>query len=382
VRIALVLLLSGLLSPCVPTALPSEPPAESAPQTPLPIDPAILEGWRAVGGKVTFAEAYAPPDVPDEENAAILYEEAYAKINQLPNDYDDYSGTPEIIDLLIRAAQKPGCRWSLDPGLSAVDVNLWWFNSKFLTAARKAIKILGHYADESLSRGDNQIVIRAFDASLALGHRLQSAPLVLPMFTGIAIEDGALQKVEEFYSNSPGADASFIRIRLASGEGTLRIDEIMLCETALCLNILYGGLPYPPENEFKPFDPDLVLMKMTGAVTDCRQPFHMTDWSKYPVDRRNPKYGSSMAGWISDLSLIAAMREAQLRIARAAFDLRDIKTRTGSYPDAATWTPPINPFTGSPMTYTLEGEGFTLTAQPPENLRIAKSRVPTWHWDQ
>lgn len=378
-RIALLLLLSGFLSPCVPTAVASQPPAESAPPPPLPIDPVILEGWRAVGGKVTFAEAYAPPDVPEEENAAILYEEAFAKINELPDDYNDYTGTPEIIDLLTRAAQKPKCRWSVDPGLPAVDVNLWWFNSKFLTATRKAVRILGHHADEALAQGNEEFAIRNLDASLALAHQLQSTPMALPLLVGVAIEDTSLQRIEEVLSNSPDADASLIRVRLAGGEGCVDVDQIMLCETALCLNILYGGRPYPPENEFKPFDPDLVLVKMTDAVTDFRQPFHTVDWSRYP-DGANPKYGSTLTGMIAKLATVTAKRDAELRIARAAFDLRDIKARTGSYPDASTWAPPINPFTGSPMTYVREGEGFTLTAQPPDSVGIGESQIPAWHW--
>ncbi|UCH34088.1 MAG: hypothetical protein JSV65_16275 [Armatimonadota bacterium] len=167
-----------------------------------------LERLHALGVPQTWAEL-VPPPIPDDENAAILYEQAFAQLNlqqgrQAIWDYvaDQGPGRASLraqvefiltsneaaLDLVKEGAARPRCRFAQDWAESPY---AQWSNSPHLPALmtlRQSARLL---AAESLLAADGGDAERAFDslrAGLGLSAHALSRPPLIGYASGIACE--------------------------------------------------------------------------------------------------------------------------------------------------------------------------------------------------
>ncbi|MFG0328713.1 MAG: hypothetical protein ACF8PN_02335 [Phycisphaerales bacterium] len=73
-------------------------------------------------------------------------------------------------------------------------------------------------------------------------------------------------------------------------------------------------------------------------------------------------YVASVAG---QMERVVDSARSHRAIARLALDLRDYRAEHGVYPDPSTYEAPIDPWTGRPISYRIDGAGFILFSPAP-----------------
>jgi len=85
-----------------------------------------LVAWRAIGGKTELADLF-PADIPDDQNAAVLYRQALKLAQSLPDEQreiisswrtadpqalaDAVAAHSEVLRLIHEGAKRPDCNW-------------------------------------------------------------------------------------------------------------------------------------------------------------------------------------------------------------------------------------------------------------------------------
>ncbi|MCC6908461.1 MAG: hypothetical protein IT430_11005 [Phycisphaerales bacterium] len=103
----------------------------------------------------------------------------------------------------------------------------------------------------------------------------------------------------------------------------------------------------------------------------------MSDVQPLPSGARTPELRLDEE-MLDRLCKTTASFENIINQAITALKLREQKTRTGAYPDPATFKTPTDVFIGEPMSYVRSGDGFTLrvSTSPPNG----GPEEQVWEW--
>ncbi|HOW96938.1 MAG TPA: hypothetical protein P5567_10100 [Kiritimatiellia bacterium] len=391
-------------------------------------------------GRPIGAADIIPPPVPAGENAAPLYTSAFALLDaktigeeplfsRLAQAARDFSGEPEseekqaaleqllgledvarALEMIEQASARPKCNFNLqyDQGAALLfpHVNGMLKISRIL-AARTKLEARRREGDRAWS---------AVETNLRMADALRDEPALISALVRIAIFQAALTSAREAADLAAPDDQTAARLmaRLATADDpapyVLAMDgeRILMGEWAFnhvrtqkffdCLgmegeacnwkmqlyNLLIG---YRPARQA---DQATYLRAMGEVAQRAARPY----WES-PVepdrewDRAMPWYGAISRLILPALGqsrIRAATLQAEVRITRAGLAMIRYKTAQGRYPATLDELVPAfldeiprDPFTGEPLVYRPEGDGFVLyslgqnqqddggTAESPDN---------------
>jgi len=391
---SLTLILAGIF------ALWGEPPARARNPyefPPIKLQESVRADWLAVGGVTTLGEVLPKVDpIPEEENAAILYEQVFAEMpdprpaptksrrNVKPAD-DDVSEQPTIIrsakvDLLREAATRPHCVWSISSDLKPDDVTEWVrLNGAKAVSCAHALR-----SDASARLAKNDVVgaWTSLESALILADHLGQLPFWETQRRSYAVYNITLMSMPELFNqiDPPPVEGVLTRLRARQSRDSYR--HALIGETALDLEIVRReDIPDPVPSD-KWFDADLAVAQMTRAVKEMDKPFTDADWHAFPTTEQAPKLGISVAGRMRSVSRARAGFEVRLQLAISALELRQGKLSSGEYPKPVDWTPPANCMTGKPFAYVLTRNGFVLSTAIPVEWKAEPELALEWRWDR
>jgi hypothetical protein len=144
----------------------------------------------------------APPNIPDSQNAALLYENAFERLKtdkELQDPHSEFhTGDPDpqgklVADLLNRqsvtlkllrqAAALPGCQFDHNFARPSVEIILPELNS-----ARTAAQLLKFESDRETALGNAQAAVDDINAIFALGRGVRQQPIILSMFVAYSLD--------------------------------------------------------------------------------------------------------------------------------------------------------------------------------------------------
>jgi hypothetical protein len=176
---------------------------------------AELDRVRAAGLPLRGIEG-APPAVPDDENAALIYGRLLPITLSPPGDFNvqDYAfhwrepvkpdAAPQLrawaeaqawpAELLRRAALRPRCRWPLDYSRG------WAMDMPSLLGVNNANLLLGCRARHAFERGDRASAEADVLASLRLSASFADEPVILLLMMGVSASTNSLQLLASYLS--------------------------------------------------------------------------------------------------------------------------------------------------------------------------------------
>jgi hypothetical protein len=175
---------------------------------------ARLERLYAMGVPRTWA-GVAPPEIPDRDNAAVLYVEGFRQldVSSGPAGIDLYhflSDRPPgsrrklrpsieavlarnraALDLIKRGGARPQCRLPIDWSGSP---NAVIFN---FIEARESARLLAAEALIAAENGDAEQVVESARAGLRMSRHIASEPMLIPFLTGATIQAMTLRTLSD-----------------------------------------------------------------------------------------------------------------------------------------------------------------------------------------
>lgn len=341
--------------------------------------------------------AFQPEPVPDEENAALLYKEAFAKLEELKESEEDeelinkavdradlteaerarvkalMAARREVVDLLRRAADKPRSNFGVkyEDGFGA--------ELPHISPMIRASKILS--AEAAL--GENPDAARwAFRLSEAVAEEpIFISQLVRGLCHSLAregVENALARDVPEallragFGAPSPeaaraGLERSLL-FELYSGAQALLDDNAAVRQGA------FGEKAALLRSVDDPAFPDDLAhfgesLRQMGELVG-RPYWEVRDrLAQLQAERTDgaPAWAQMARMTLPSFARAAARQavaEAQVGTARLAAELRLYRERQGDYPQTleamGLERPPLDPFTGRPFLYRREGAGFVV----------------------
>jgi hypothetical protein len=149
----------------------------------------------------------SPPAIPDSQNAALVYEKAFARLHAdktigvldspLSPDHPDTDSPVVVaflkhhettIKLLRKAAKMPDCRFDHDYAHPSISMML-----PELYPARNAGKLLSLHARSECSRGHVDSAVADIDAIFQLGKAVGSEPIVVSYLVAASLESMAIE---------------------------------------------------------------------------------------------------------------------------------------------------------------------------------------------
>jgi len=174
-----------------------------------------LERLYGMGVPKTWADV-APPEIPDRENAAVLYVEGFDQLDvssgpagmDLRNFLSDKPPgsrqklRPNIeallarnraaLDLIKRAGARPRCRLPVDWSGPPYAV----FFPQFIQA-RESARLLAAEAIIAAENGDAEQAVESTRAGLRMSRHIASEPMLIPFLVAVAIEAVTLKNLSE-----------------------------------------------------------------------------------------------------------------------------------------------------------------------------------------
>ena len=157
------------------------------------------------GEPLTLAEL-APPAVPDDQNAAVLYEQAFELLGDIPRETDTRLNEllprngpapgPEdtaearkllepcqpALDLIRQGTLRPKCRFDLDYGVFAPDIKL-----PNLSGVQRAGRLLYYESRLEVAQGRPDSAVADCVAVLRLSEGLKDEPILISQLVRIAV---------------------------------------------------------------------------------------------------------------------------------------------------------------------------------------------------
>lgn len=345
---------------------------------------------RDAGELLTFKELYSTP-IPDEENAALIYQKALAlmdtnkeEINRITNcipsnkkiegwSDEDKEVVSQLIQknktiflLLEEATQKPKCRFPIEyekypEGLSYYIANI-----------RKCAQLLSIKASLEVKNGDINESIKTCITGLRLGKSLAQEPLLITQLLKITIDTIMVYKIEDILTrieiDATAYDSLYMGLKHAR-EGTINLAG------ERCLSIY--NFDYILQQESEPIITRLrrpwfkrngvhYLKTMAKVISISHKPY-------WQIVNILDEYGKGIPKYLTKMMLPAirgffqyeAKHDALIGAGEIAIELRVYKARHGKYPDTlkelalnTTHELPLDPFTGQSYIYRKEKEGF------------------------
>lgn len=370
---------------------------------------AELQKIRAAGQPLTVEEML-PHQLPEPNNAAILYQEAFNKLSlshanrqTLLNLRTSISQPPkgeapstttleqivaanaETIELLEAAAKLSECRFPVDWS-AGMEVEF-----PHLGKLQQCARLLGAKAILHSRRGQMAQVLDTVRVGLALGEAAGSDPVVMRQFVRYALHTitlralqvsvcdravptEACKELSEYLHKLEWAD-SFVRALW--GERAMGIqgfdnvrEDTQGAEYSQDQELSHAEVAY-----LRHLDRDEVayLRLMSEWITDAAKPWRESSDVPEQYQARVeqlPDYCIMSAILLPVLWRVPCKRDetiARVRLAETALALKTYKNRQGNYPDsvgelrlAISWELRDDPFSGQDFVYKTDGDGFLL----------------------
>jgi len=332
----------------------------------------------AKGEPTSLVEA-APPPVPDAQNAAVIFEKAFATMaaNELP------SQNAEAMRLAREAMKRPRCRFDLD--YAARPAMLMPHLARLRHLARL-------FSSEALLNAHNGLPDKAAESVgsiFGLARALDEEPFVISSLVGIAINGiglGALERIEREAPLSDPARREVLK-HLAQLDARSPVTKGLVGERGAShgyMQALLSGKTIAGMEDYWDFqreaasnplviveDNARLLREMTKAVDASRMPPWKALLKFKLIETRLGSFSPEEAPLSAQL--LPALCEAHLRGVKLTA-LRDAaviglscelyRSKHGRYPDklddlATEFLDklPPDPFTGRPFAYRRKGEG-------------------------
>jgi len=378
--------------------------------------------FRAKGWPLT-AEEYAAwyRAVPEEQNAGPLYMKAFGILSwQTPNDPIAVDKPQDVVEILLKAADLPECRF---PGTKH-DLQVFW-NSARNNPVEGASTALHTEAIRSVTDGDSARAVDAVRAIFAMGRALSREPSLYAQekrfyLTGSALDalillcsqcgppEDALVKLDAELSSQQENDV-LARAYQALGVSVLT-DFSDRHEMGNEITQVIGRYPaigvIGVVTPFWPWEEILYSMSSWLGLLDIdkasslRWVLRMENISRLPMGERAAAIASldkDFAKWSGGLHSERVFEywrgylnseeayQGQLVIARAAIAIERYRQKNGVLPKqladlvpAFVAAEPVNPLNEAPLTYSVSegpGKGYTLgfwrdpTASGNQNIR-------------
>jgi len=379
-----------------------------------------LNELKASGAPMSLAEA-APPPVPDEENGALLYMEAFEQLAELSLWKEQYerqfaqgelfgSEAPfdevvrffedsrAVYDLLRAAAQRPRCRFPLDYDAGML------VSQEHHSDLRECVRYLSARAQTMARAGRMEEAVQTTLASFGPGRSIRNEPMMFYawLFAGglhrkalAALREiastGRLEadQINQLAKSARWPDAREALTNAYTGErarGIRLFDQVRSGNTIELVAWLEGELPAQLDRVYgTPLgarilarDELFYLDAMEHIIATAPLPYaeateRVREWR---AEIRPPKLGLVGGVILPDqLEVAKCGRVVQADEAVTLTGLRLLAHRdeTGRYPpdlaelERADGQPlPLDPFTGAPLHYQPREDGFLLYSYGPD----------------
>jgi hypothetical protein len=350
------------------------------------------EQWKAAGGVLVLADARPSSLISDEQDAAPVYRQAFELMTPLGTDEqqllreltDDKAvrgllmANADAMSLVHQAASLPACAWRsrlYDDGMGAAITHL--------TELRTLALLLDADARIRAREGDEAGAARSIESLLQIATHSSSEPWMIALLIRLSIAHLALAALREGFQDAevPAELASLVArpdghravaIRAVQTEGAMGIKTFDDPRARAILN------PWSAFRWLALSDQACYLWTMTNEVNRFQSP--------------SPAKGARgvrafKPHWTAPVTavLVPALQkaeesiahvEAQHELARAAIALRKHRAEHGAYPD--TFDMPLDPFTGRPLHYQREDDGFVIWSE--HTMPGSDERIE-WRWN-
>ena len=376
-----------------------------------------LEALRASGERLRMSEL-APPEVSPERNAAVLYVQAFAVLDLLPErsklrtsdlistkkpltpaELDEarslLAEAKDALRLLHEGAAHPECRYAVPYDNNAVSTVLFSHHSR-LGAAQRLLALSVHV---DLAEGKADAAAQDCLDMLRLAESTRNEPLVISMFLEFAYRQLAGKCLEAVLDRSePSRDILARAAAMLSAEDD-RERRLLANRGERCMGIeLFETILRDPGTASQIPGENLAGSGVLGsALAWVFRPVIVADFLTYldamgryqrlahlPFHESRPQvraladevegltgvvhpFSRFMVSNIDEQHKAAAWSGARRECARVAVALRLHRLARGTYPDAlAALVPeflselPKDPMTGTNLLYRREGQGFVV----------------------
>ena len=358
---------------------------------------------RDSGEPLTLDELYSSP-IPDEENAALIYQKAFALMDVNKEEIQRITGIPlnkkaenwpaedkeeatrlilknnEIFTLLEEAAQKPKCRFPLNPekGLPI----------ESLSHMRRCAQLLNIKASLEAKDGDINGAIKTCITGLMIGESLSQESLLISQMFMISIDTIMARAIEDILTkievNNADYDDLYMALKRVREKGSVNLkgelcfttdyalrhkkSEVLCVDKRKAKNIIWLlyytklGRPWFKMNQI------YYLRTMAKAISISNKPYRQATNILDEYRKSIPKYCTSirmLTESIKEHFQHEACHDALIGAGEIAIELRLYKSRHGKYPDTVkelalntTHELPFDPFTEQSYIYRKEKEGF------------------------
>jgi len=381
----------------------------------------------AIGVPTTWAKA-APPPIPDSENAAIIYEQAFAELKGLISDTElsdrqalthFVSDNPpgnraklrsRVLQILARnqrairlikeGSARPRCRFSLDWNESPVEMTFPTF-----PALRMSARLLAAEAIIAAERGDGKRVVEDYHVGIRLCAHAAETPTLISFLVSVTSQQILLTPLPEVLAQGGlnDADCRALYEDLQRLDFNLPLREALAlhgCEALWCFDAadrtpdkfreLFGADDQVPRVYlalyssplFKPLRlkeeiayTELLERELAAAAKPYRESVSERDSLNEEVDRMPGYYVTTqIVGHVFVRTAASRDRAIALRNAmQVALALRAYHVERGQYPDSLAalrkhpgWELPGDPFSGKPFVYHRQGAGYLLYSFGPD----------------
>lgn len=366
-----------------------------------------VRAWTAVGG-TTDPSTLNPPPVPDEQNAALLWDEAIARLPEPPPQthsafarFDEAQQTLltepwdaplEELESLLRevdpalsaahqAARLPAADWGWKLQDHMDDLGA---QNPSIGEMRLLAVMLGAEAALRAREGDRDAAEASLGAALTASEHVGQHPTLLHFLVMVSIDAMVSDRLETMLRHEPAAPSPTADRLLARDYAALA-RRAMLGEGALMPAVLvrHPQLRYFsiwPLSIWSRYNRAELLRVFAVAVERLSVPFYEATALPAPegaIPGWTPLAGI-MTPALSAQGRTVARAEARQQMLRVALELRDRRDREGVYPEETAFKGPIAALSGQPMEYRRVGNGFALRVEEVDRPWVDPV---LWRWD-
>lgn len=342
-----------------------------------------VDRWATVGGVTSLRELQPVPIAP-KENAAFLYEKAFA----LEREYRTNGGHDfrepiediellrqklvpcrEIIETTSQASKQEQCIWKTDyytnPEFSQVKL-------PYLALTRSLARILAADALVRAEDVDYSHAILNIETMLHMAQHVRSEPGMIQTLVSLGIEQLALNHLEIIFYDCEVPQTEILSI-LNIDDYRISAKEALIADGAGIYQFFTNQDVLLNSNSGYEDKSGLWIMRelvqyldlMTEYVRLTESPYFKVESPCHAIFIPNEPW--SLAGFLPATCHFLkqiAMAESRYLLISEAFKLREYRKEHCEYP--AKWDMPINPLTGEPLEYEKTTEGFHLIGDIPD----------------